>query len=391
MRNRSAAVFRIALMSAAALVAAGGVAHAENWKIETSGGAKLEIDDNPLLSANNAESTTGLILTPTLRAKHDTGASQVQFGGQLEANQYDDSAFNSNDVYLDFLGRQRFSSGMMELRGSYNYDTTRTSDVTSSGLSVAGVRHTTYSLQPHIETAITQTEQLLLDGSFQNSKYDSDQYTDYRNTSIKPSIKHAFNEVHSGVLALEGSRYESTSGPGVTADNLIPSIGWIAQLSPRWQTNISVGVQYTDTDYTVETANARDGEKWDYYYSGGVTYTDLNEKIAFDFSRRPSSMSSGAQSQATMFRLNGTHTVSQKLDLKLGLIYQNSQRSGSNSGGSADITYIEAAPQLVYRLTEKLNLNLMYRHREREIGSSDATSDAVMMTLTFKPEEFSID
>lgn len=391
MRNRSAAVFRISLMSAAALVAAGGVAHAENWKIESSGSGKLEIDDNPLLSVNDAESTTGIILTPALRAKHDTGASQVELGSQLEINQYDDSSFNSNDVYLDALGRQKFSTGMMELRGSFNYDTTRTSEVTESGVSIAGVRHTTFQVRPHIETSLTPTEQLLLDGSFTNSKYDSEEYTDYRNTSIKPSIKHAFNEVHSGVFAVEGSRYESTSGAEVTADNLIPSIGWVAQLSPRWQTNVAVGVQYTTTDYTTTNPNVRDTSEWDYYYSGGITFTDLNERIAFDFSRRPSSLSSGAQSQATVFRLNGTHTVSPKLDLKLGLIYQNSQKSGSNPGSNDDISFIEAAPQLVYRLTEKLNLNLMYRHREREIGSSEATSDAVMMTLTFKPEEFSID
>ena len=391
MRNRSAAVFRITLASAAAFLAASGVAQAENWKIETSGSGKLEIDDNPLLSANDAESVTGVILTPALRAKHDTGASQVEFGGQLEANQYDDSSFNSNDVYVDALGRQKFSTGMMELRGSFNYDTTRTSEVSESGLSIAGVRHTTFSLRPHIETALTQTEQLNLDGSFTNSKYDSNQYTDYRNYSIKPSLRHAFNEVHSGIFAVEASRYESTSGTGVTADNLIPSVGWDAQLSPRWRTNIAVGVQYTNTDYDIEGPNDPSGSEWDYYYSGGLTFTGLNDKIAFDFSRRPSSLSSGAQSQATMFRLNGTHTINPKLDLKLGLIYQNSQRSGSNSSSNDDISFIEAAPQLVYRLTETLNLNLMYRHREREIGSSDATSDAVMMTLTFKPEEFSID
>lgn len=391
MRIRSVAVFRISLMSAAAVIAAGGVAQAENWKIETSGASKLEIDDNPLLSVNDAESITGIILTPALRAKHDTQATQMEFGGQLEVNQYDDTTFNSNDVYLDALGRQKFSTGMMELRGSYNYDTTRTSEVTESGVSIAGIRHTTFSLRPHIETAISPTKQLLLDGSFLSSKYDSDQYTDYRNISIKPSLKHAFNEIHSGVLALEGSRYDSTSGAGVIADNLIPSVGWIGQLSPRWQTNVSVGIQYTDTDYTIESPTARDGAEWDYYYSGGIVYTDLNDRISFDFSRRPSSMSSGVQSQATSFRLNGTHTVNPKLDLKLGLNYQNSQRSGSNSGGNNDISFIEAAPQLVYRLTEKLNLNLLYRHREREIGSAEAVSDAVMVTLTFKPEEFSID
>jgi len=391
MRNRSAAVFRISLVSAAALVAASGVAQAENWKIETSGSGKLEIDDNPLLSTENAESVTGVILTPTLRAKHDTGAALVEFGGQLEANQYDDSSFNSNDVYIDALGRQKFSTGMMELRGSYNYDTTRTSEVSESGLSIAGVRHTTFSLRPHIETALTQTEQLNLDGSFTNSKYDSSEYTDYRNYSIKPSLRHAFNEIHSGILAVEGSRYESTSGTGVTADNLIPSVGWDAQLSPRWRTNVAVGVQYTQTDYEITGPNDPSGSEWDYYYSGGITFTGLNDKIGFDFSRRPSSLSSGSQSQATSFRLNGTHTVNPKLDLKLGLIYQNSQRSGSNPGGNNDISFIEAAPQLVYRLTEKVNLNLMYRHREREIGDSDATSDAVMMTLTFRPDEFNID
>lgn len=391
MYNRSVAVFRISLMSAVALMAVGGVAHAENWKIETSGSGKLEIDDNPLLSANNAESATGVILTPALRAKHDTGASQVELGSQLEINQYDDSSFNSNDVYLDALGRQKFSTGMMELRGSFNYDTTRTSEVTESGLSIAGVRHTTFQVRPHIETALTPTEQFLLDGSFTNSKYDSNEYTDYRNTSIKPSLRHAFNEVHSGIFAVEASRYESTSGTDVTADNLIPSLGWDAQLSPRWRTNIALGIQYTETDYTTTNPLVKDTTEWDYYYSGGITYTDQNDKIGFDFSRRPSSLSSGAQSQATMFRLNGTHTVSPKLDLKLGLIYQNSQRSGSNPGSNDDISFIEAAPQLVYRLTEKLNLNLTYRHREREFGSSDATSDAVMMTLTFKPDEFNLD
>lgn len=390
MPNFPAAMLRVSVMSAAVLLAAGGAARAENWIVRTEGSVRYEMDDNPLMSTDEAETISGIIATPKLSLVHDTGSRLLEFGGQVEANQYDDSAFNSNDVYLDFHGRKELEASIFDLRADFDYDTARSSEILDNEVLIAGVRHTSYSVRPHFEHRFTPTETFLLDASFRSSRYDSERYTDYQTTSIKPSLSHALSEIHSLVFAVEGQRYETKTG-SVTSDNIIPSIGWTGRLSPRWQASLAGGVQYTETDYEQESTFQRDGSEWDYYYNGSITYLGLNDRISVDFTRRPTSMSSGSQSQATTLRMNATHTVSPVLDLKLGLIYQNSERSGSISGGSSDITFIEAAPQLVYRLTEKLNLNLLYRHREREFGAAEASSDAVMVTLTFKPDEFSID
>lgn len=360
--------------------------------LQVEGSGRFEYDDNPLLRADAADSIFGFIATPRVSVIGETDVSRLEFGGQLEANRYDDSDFNSNDVYLNFAGQRRFRTGAASLKADFSYDTTRTSEVADSGLSIAGVRNTRFTVAPHVQSDITQVDQLILDGSVAISKYDDlDNYTNYRTYTLKPTLQHSFSETQAATFALEGVHYETTSGSGVTTDTLIPQVGWVSQFSPRWRASGSVGVQYSTTSYDLEFPGREDGSEWTHYFDVAVNYDDLNDHIAFQTSRRPSSLSSGNQAQTTQFKLTGTHNLNQRLDLKLGLTYQISDRSGSNSSGNNDITFIEAAPQLVYRLTEKLNLNLMYRHREREIGDAEATSDAVMVTLTFRPDEFRID
>lgn len=391
MRMSSVAVKRIVLAGAVALLGAGS-AHAENLKLRAEGSGRFEYDDNALLSATDEKSIFGFVATPRLTLVEETDVSKLELGGQVEVNRYDDSAFNSNDVYVNFLGRRQFRTGLAWIKGDFSYDTTRTSEVADSGLSIAGVRNTRFTLAPHYQADLTQRDQLLLDGSMVISRYDDlDNYTNYRTFTFKPTWQRAVTETDAALFAVEGVHYETTSGSGVTNDTLIPQIGWTTQLSPRWKVSGSVGMQYTMTDYERELPGREDGSEWTYYYDAAINYDDLNDHIVFQTSRRPSSLSSGNQAQTNQFKLTGTHNLNQRLDLKLGLTYQISDRSGSNSSGNNDITFIEAAPQLVYRLTEKLNLNLMYRHREREIGSTDASSDAVMVTLTFRPDEFRID
>lgn len=359
--------------------------------LRVQGSGRFEFDDNPLLRTDNQDSIYGFIATPRVTLVDVTDVSRLELGGQVEANRYDDAQFNSNDLYFNFLGSRRFRTGMASLKADFSYDTTRTSEVAESGLSIAGVRNTRFSVAPHMQTDISELDQFILDGSATVSRYDDlVNYTNYRNYTLKPTLQHSFTQTQAGFFALEGVHYETTSGSDVTTNTLIPQVGWVSQLSQRWKLTGSVGAQYSVTDYALEFPGREDGSEWTYYYDATVNYDDLNDHISFQTSRRPQSLSSGNQAQTTRFKLAGTHTINPRLDLKLDLTYQISDR-GSNSSGSSDISFIEAAPQLVYRLTEKLNLNLMYRHREREIGDAEAKSDAVMVTLTFSPDEFRID
>ncbi len=360
--------------------------------VRVQGSGKFEYDNNPLMQSSGAESVFGFIATPRATVITATDASRLEFGGQVEVNQYDDSAFNSNDLYFNFNGSHKFLSSLVSLKSDFSYDTTRTSEVTETGLSVAGVRHTRFSIAPHFETKLTPLDTAFFDASALISKYDDlNYYTNYRTYTVTPGIRRSLTETQSGSLSVQGMHYESTSGAGVDIDTVIPTLGWSYQFLPRWNLDASAGAQYSITDYERESATSRDGDKWDYSYSVGLGYTDQTDKLNLAFSRRPTSLATGSQAQATSVNFTGTHTISPLIDLKLRLAYQNSERSGSNSSGSNDITFIEAAPELVYRLTEKLYLNLMYRHREREVGNTDATSDAVMLTLTFRPDEFRID
>lgn len=391
MRMSAVAVKRIVLAGAVALLGAAS-AQAENLTVRTEGSGRFEYDDNPLLRADDASAITGFIATPRLTLLEETDVSRIELGGQVEVNRYDDTDFNSEDYYVNFLARRQFRTGLAWVKADMSYDTTRTSEVAESGLSIAGVRNTRFTVAPHYQADITQLDQLIFDASMVVSRYDDlDNYTNYRTFTFKPTWQRSVTETQAALFAVEGVHYETTSGSGVTTDTLIPQVGWTAQLSPRWKVNGSVGLQYSTTEYDQQFPGREDGSETTYYFDAAINYDDLNDHVVFQTSRRPSSLASGNQAQTTQFKLSGTHNVSQRLDLKLGLTYQFSDRSGSNSSGNNDITFIEAAPQLVYRLTEKLNLNLMYRHREREIGSADATSDAVMVTLTFRPDEFRVD
>src|ERR1700743_1637587 len=122
-------------------------------------GGKFEVDTNPLLHKKDAQTLFGwnsmpeLILTgrtPDLTLDVDNVVNDCRFN----LNDFDSTDFH-NYTSLNYQGEQSY----FKLQGGFSYDTTRTSEIGTSGENVAGVRHTGITLSPEFGYNLTPVQQ----------------------------------------------------------------------------------------------------------------------------------------------------------------------------------------------------------------------------------------
>lgn len=373
-------------LAAAALPLTGGAALAENLYVQMEGAGRFEYDSNPLLLPSGEQSSLAMIASPGLNLKNVSANSTVELDTRFDFSKYDLHNLSSNDNFTRLRAETKGETWLASVTGGFDYDTTRTSELTTSGTNLAGVRHTGYSLAPHFEKNLSQVDALTLDGGFSASNYDDKSlYNDFMMYSVAPGYKRAFDPRNTGVVSVEASHFTTTTGSDVDIDNIIPAVGWEYMITPQLQAKAKVGVQYTEWNYGAGIS-APDKDGWDYYYSAALTYKGIQDVLSFKADRRPVPLSNGAQAQASTFNLSETHTVNPTLDLKLDLFYQISKESSYPTGDK--VNYFSAMPQAVYHATENVDLNLAYRYREQEnkIGSTDASSNAILLYIVYKPD-----
>lgn len=397
MRPHPRPIPRILPATAAAvafLLAGTGASSAENLSIQAEGSGRYEYDSNPLLSSTHAEALSGFVASPKLTVRDETPFTYLELTGRVDAGTYNRSDYNSNDVFLTFLGSRTGPSWTASLSGAYDDDTTRTSEVAGSGILKAGSRHQRYFLAPHFAKNLTQIDSLLLDAAFTASRYaDHPQYVDSNTWSFTPSFQHEFSATDSGSAGLGFSQYVTASGPKKTQNTLTPSLGWQSRLSERWQMQTSAGVQYTSTDDD-RAANADNGTSWNYYANAGLNFQGEQDALSLQFTHQMSPEGTGTQAETSSVSLSGTHTVNSNLDLKLSLSYLRSDGSGTSNtvSNTGEHTYWNVSPGITYHLMRQVDVVVSYNHREQEYasGSSQASSDVFLISLTYKPDKIDL-
>jgi hypothetical protein len=345
----------------------------------------LETDSNPLLEAGPHQSMTGSVTSPELLINGNTPDFHTDLDTRIDVNRYDLTNYNSVDGHGIYNGLYSGDRWTLGLGGTFDYDTTRTSEVTGSGINVAGIRHRGLSLTPNTSVNLTPVDQLKLSAGVQDSSYSNSQiYTPYRVYNTDAIYQRAVTSVDAAMATLQGSRYETESGPSITIDTWSPQVGWATSVANTLTLTVLGGLQFSNTENSLKGGATTDQ---DYAFSVTANYKLLQNTLDLSLSRAPNPQSDGSQTQSNTLALTDTYVIQPRLTASLYAYYQISDYNGASNNGST--VYSVLSPKLSYSLYRGVDLSLSDKYSQsKDTSDRYATSNAVLLGVNLGYDSF---
>jgi len=365
--------------------------------IRTSVSEEGDYQSNPLLTPQGGRATYGSVTTPQVDLIANTATTSIDLMALMNANVYNLARFSSEDGHATLSVVNRGAIWTEKLGGSFDYDTTRTSEETSSGLEVAGVRHGAASIAPEVDYLLSPADELSIAASYSGAKYSNTQlFTDYVVATVSPGYTRLFDADNKASFNAIGRRYETRSGFGVQFTDLGGSVEWNSQLDQRWLLDVALGELHRSSHYDPIGGIPISGASvWDTTYSVSAGYTGLVDNFTISASRAPTPLSIRTEAVISKFTLSGSHFVTTRLELDLAATYQFANFDGTEGPYVyLQKNYLSVAPKVQYHVTNTLSfaVNGNFRRQQAEgIGNGavsvydPAQSSGVMFTVSYVP------
>lgn len=389
-RSRTLAWGTLAMALAGGLAGGSPAVADDDLTVQGKFGETVENDNNPLLLASGVKPATGSVSSPEAIVNGDSQTAHADLDSRLDFNEYNLKGFSSTDLHTLYHTSYKGEVTSFGLNGGFDYDTTRTSELTNTGVNIAGIRHTGLTLSPQAGYGITPADQLFLNGSFQRSAYGNTLfYTNYDFYTLSPSFQHTFDPLNTGVVSINATEFRTASGINVGVDTIGPMVGWVRTLSETFSVTAAVGFQRSVNHVPAVIIGSTPGT-WNYVYNFDLGYRDQQDTVHLTSSRNSAPEDNGSEAFVTAFGLTETHTVTTRLDGEISFQYQFQSYSRAVTGVSQD--YLSVEPAMSYHLTEDLAVVPSYRYRRQDtLGiSTPQSSSSVMIRLVYTPTRWSL-
>jgi hypothetical protein len=366
-----------------------GQALAENWYFEPSVNLRLGYDDNVRFSVNGAEEAFSATVDADASFGFRTEVSNVKFGIRLNSRRYEGlSDLNTDDQFFSLDAAVRTSDlNKFRLEADYSLDSTRTSEVLTTGWVDTSIPRNNISLRPSWERTLTERLNVTLGYRYTNTTYDEgviNRLIDYRYDVVDLGLAYQYSERTSlqGVLAFSMydaqeifSRYKSVWA----------QVGVNHQFSETLSGSFMIGPRYTEFDFTLAgskqsssdsgyMAELRLTRRFETFSLGGVLRSFEN----------PSSSGRLLRTQEAELNLQGDYSSRIHYSLQTG-IYRNSSTGGLDDA-SQDRDYFKIEPRIRWRATRWWSVTGSYRYRWQEDTAQNngaAVSNAVFIGIRY--------
>ena len=371
-----------ALFLSTSFVRADTAATLPGLNIQFLGTQGWEYDSNPLRLIKNNQSISGSNTTAAFILNDNTPTSQLSAHSEIDENLFDNAKFNSTDFHEKaslFTHNQRWRAG---LSGAFDYDTTRTSEISNFGINIPNVRHTGWALAPEVDFTPNLIEKLALTGTIAESTYDNAAFINYSFYQFNPSYSRILDPLNTAVVTINSERYKAINGTANTIDTIGPSLGWITIINPRMTAKATGGVERS----TQTTANA-DHSQTNYVFSGALTYKGQQDTATFLTSRNQQPFGNGNSALFTSFRIDETHHINEKLALTGSAAYRYGEYL--NKVGVNLNKEISGSTGIAYGVLKKLDITGKYQYTHQTLTSINGAikEHLFLVGIAYHPDE----
>lgn len=337
-------------------------------------------DSNPLRLAHGAEGIFGSTTSPSLTLTSETPRGSISAQTRVTNNLFNDSAYNSVDLFEDITLTRQNARWQTGLGASFAYDTVRSSEITNFAINAPDIRSEKFTLTPKVAFRPNATERTALSGSFTTTHYDQTAFTDYQLYTLNPRYEHAFSPADTGLFGLYAQRYEADANVTSTSTSVGPQIGLQTSLTPHLRSELSAGALATDKRY-----DADEQHLLNYVFRGALTYKGEQDTLDLLTRRAREPFGNGTETLLTSLTLDARHRLNPLLSLKA---QGKAQTADYESAPGTNLDHGETiGGGVAYALTQHTELAADYRYRSEKLTTIANPIDQhlVMLSLTYHP------
>lgn len=383
------------LIACAALAPAGfGLARAEETYVEGSASQRIKFDDNIGWTRDDAVSDMSSETALGLNFGSRSEVLEMELRSRFEFIKFfDESDLDSNDQFVTADGVYRTARSRSALTAAYIRDTSRRNQEDDTGrLLLDNIRRQEFTLRPSWSFQATRLDRLSAEAEFRRIDYerrlvDNDRLTGELgwNRSLTETSEVALSAVAQSI------DFDTTDDREARVFGLEAT--WVAEVSPRLRLTIG-GRPYWATlsaDATGPGTADVDEDKSGFLPIAGLTF-EIDRRSVLDASYRRLVVPSGSGNVLLRDRVDASFEQrwSERGSWAVALRYQ--AQEGLLGNTVADRDFVRVSPSVDWRLTEDWSLGASYRFRWQKFDNQDddAVSNAVFVTLTFRPESWSL-
>jgi hypothetical protein len=346
------------------------------FNIQLVGNETYIYDSNPLRLINNNTAISGTKTAITAIINDNTPTEQFSLSSEVNKSLFDKGSFDSTDFHEKgslFTNNERWRVG---LTGLFDYDTTRTSEITNFGLNFPSVRHMGWNLSPEVDFKANAVDKYSLLTSMSRSTYNNGNFIDYDYYRIAPQYSHHFDPLNIGSLTLNMERYDATNGAKNTIDTVGPSLGWQTIFTPEITGRFSAGAEQSSQD----TATRTNQKQWNYVFSGNLTVKEQQDNFVFLVSRNQQPFGNGGSSLFTTFSVNETHNINERLAVLAGASYRYTDYINTGNGVTLD-REVSGSAGLSYGILQNLDITGNYKYTNQTLNNANGTVKENLFTI----------
>lgn len=387
--RRSARVTRLWTLLSVCMACLPGTAWSHQWYIQPNAFMQTYYNDNLRLtttphsgawaavgnvSANLGvrSQVSGVSVRPNLRSYNYTGYRGVS---------------NYDHIARKVAGKTYYQSetDLWQLNGSYDRDSTLTSELLDSGRVEFNIPRERWSVQPAWSSQWTPRGSIQLEGGYTRTSYRNGLIYglhDYRVIDASATYAYNLTETQQINLTASASRFSAPAYFDDRTDNYIAQMGWVSHWTERTVTSLSGGARMNRTRLKVFGITTKHSQLG-YVLRAHVTTKSERTNWVAEFRRDVVPTSYGILMQRDRAHASVNRTLSFYSNASLsGLWLHSKDLQSSLTQVSRTLARLDLS--FAWRFARRWTFKTAYRWTWQDYGQAIARSNAVFLSLSYR-------
>lgn len=331
----------------------------------------VEYDTNPTLASSNKSAIWRYSAVPKYTASLVEDGNRWFAAASLNLQQSSNKAISENrqDPSLSAGWQHEYEKGSYNLTVDYTRASSRLNEFTTTGIVDKDGSATSKSISASWSRLLTERLNFSVGGQYLQNSYTASGFTNYNTKSLSSSLSYQLNERLSPFIQMGISDLSSERGGSQSKISQSYLIGTAAQISPRLNTSISVGLNHQQAS----------GSGW--VASSMLTYLGERYNLQGALSRNVAPSGLGQFQETNNISLRYSYDLSDKSRAGTDFNWSSNASAGGNETRQLGGWYTKELSDL-WQL--KLSLNL----KELKNNIQSANSSVFGLSLVYNTPDF---
>lgn len=363
---------------------------AEQWYDAPTVSLRLGYDDNVRFVEKNEESSFSQKLSAKTGLGYRTELTDVMLKVRADLQYYSqESDLDSDDQYLDLNAKHRSGLNLFGLDGKFIRDTSRTSELETTGRVQQSKRRYSGFLTPTWTRTLNERNSLQLGYTYNKVTYEDSDTTgllDYYSHAARGSLFHDLDEVTQLSATLTYSHYKVRATNSKANDYGI-QVGATRALSETLDASLAVGGRATTSEDRNGFGNRVNDTNYGFLLNASLEKRFESTTLRGTALRELRPTGSGRLIDSKSVGVDLRHRLSERLTFLLDtVVFRNETNNNSfNQANDEQRTFLSVQPRLRWRLTRWWDIvgSYRYRYQKYDERSDSADSNSVFVYVTY--------